>query len=177
MSFQFKEPDLSSFPDVTDEEREVALGFTRIREIVVGVDEGESEEEYADAHAVFFSVGETDDDIFAVEQMGHCYEIAKSAEAASATALSLARALIKVRSDRVLGFLKSTPSAWIPEKGKPPSGFLEVGTSGSGNVVVNHPDLTPDENGVGHIIFSPDEARNLAALLEAKALQADGERS
>ena len=30
-------------------------------------------------------------------------------------------------------------------------GTLEVGTNGHGEVVVNHPDLEPDENGVGDI--------------------------
>lgn len=50
------------------------------------------------------------------------------------------------------------------------SGFLEVGLSTDGKeVVVNHPDLQPDENGVGHIVFSPSEARHLAMLLLAKA--------
>jgi len=51
-------------------------------------------------------------------------------------------------------------------------GFLEVGSTGDGQVVINHPDLKPDENGVGHIIFSVDEARNLAHLLNMKANQA-----
>ena len=32
-------------------------------------------------------------------------------------------------------------------------------------IVVNHPDLTPDENGVGHIVFSPRQARHFAHLL------------
>jgi hypothetical protein len=45
-------------------------------------------------------------------------------------------------------------------------GFLEVGhTEDTFDVVVNHPDLKPDENGVGHIVFSPAQARNLAKLL------------
>ena len=34
-------------------------------------------------------------------------------------------------------------------------GYLEVGCNDQGEVVVNHPDLKPDENGVGHIVFSP----------------------
>src|ERR1035438_10261587 len=45
------------------------------------------------------------------------------------------------------------------------SGFLEVGPNDDGEVVINHPDLKPDENGVGHIVFSPNQARNLAMLL------------
>jgi hypothetical protein len=54
-------------------------------------------------------------------------------------------------------------------------GFLEVGTNGQGEVVINHPDLQPDENGVGHIVFSPEQARNLAALLLRKATDAENE--
>lgn len=51
-------------------------------------------------------------------------------------------------------------------------GFLEVGTNGEGEIVINHPDLIPDENGVGHIVFSVDQARNLADLLNSKAFLA-----
>ena len=54
-------------------------------------------------------------------------------------------------------------------------GTLEVGTNGQGEVVINHPDLLPDENGVGHIVFSPRQARHLAELLSRKALEADQE--
>lgn len=56
------------------------------------------------------------------------------------------------------------------------SGTLEVGTNGAGEVVINHPDLHPDENGVGHIVFSVEQARNLANLLLAKAADAAVER-
>lgn len=52
---------------------------------------------------------------------------------------------------------------------------LEIGTNGSGEVIINHPDLQPDEKGVGHIIFSPEQARNLASLLQQKAQVADKE--
>jgi hypothetical protein len=52
-------------------------------------------------------------------------------------------------------------------------GFLEVGhTEDTFDVVVNHPDLKPDENGVGHIVFSPAQARNLARLLLQQADEA-----
>jgi hypothetical protein len=44
-------------------------------------------------------------------------------------------------------------------------GTLEVGTNGSGEVVVNHPDLKPDADGVGHIVFSPKQAQHFAFLL------------
>jgi hypothetical protein len=45
------------------------------------------------------------------------------------------------------------------------AGVLEVGTNGNGEVIVNHPDLKPDENGVGHIVFSARQARQFARLL------------
>ena len=48
-------------------------------------------------------------------------------------------------------------------------GFLEVGTNEHNEIVINHPDLKPDENGVGHIIFSATQARDLATLLLRKA--------
>ncbi len=53
---------------------------------------------------------------------------------------------------------------------------LEVGTNGNGEVVINHPYLEPDENGVGHIVFSVEQARNLANLLMSKAADAVVER-
>jgi hypothetical protein len=57
-------------------------------------------------------------------------------------------------------------------------GFLLVGISEDGKeVVVNHPDLQPDANGVGHIVFSPRQARNLAHLLLSKADEIDKEQS
>lgn len=51
-------------------------------------------------------------------------------------------------------------------------GVLEVGSL-EGEVVVNHPDLKPDENGVGHIVFSPAQARNLARILLKQAETAE----
>jgi hypothetical protein len=55
-------------------------------------------------------------------------------------------------------------------------GYLEVGTNGEGEVVINHPDLKPDKNGVGHIVFSPNQARSLARLLLKKADDAEKEQ-
>lgn len=53
---------------------------------------------------------------------------------------------------------------------KPASGQLIVAiTEDCQNVVVNHPDLQPDAEGCGHIVFSPDEAVHLALLLWRKA--------
>lgn len=54
------------------------------------------------------------------------------------------------------------------------SGVLEVGFL-NGEVIINHPDLKPDENGVGHIVFSPNQARNLARLLMEKANDAEND--
>ena len=51
-------------------------------------------------------------------------------------------------------------------------GILEVGTNGAGEVVINHPDLMPDENGIGHIVFSVSQAQDLADLLFKKAREA-----
>jgi hypothetical protein len=57
------------------------------------------------------------------------------------------------------------------------AGHLEVGTTGHGEVVVNHPDIDADKDGVGHIVFSPNQARALADLLNKKANDADIEWS
>ncbi len=54
---------------------------------------------------------------------------------------------------------------------KPPAGCLMVGIDPENReVVVN---LDRDRNGVGHITFSPDQARNLARLLIEKAADID----
>jgi hypothetical protein len=56
------------------------------------------------------------------------------------------------------------------------AGYLEVGhTEDTHEVVINHPDLKPDENGVGHIVFSPRQARRLAHLLRRHAAEAEAE--
>lgn len=54
-------------------------------------------------------------------------------------------------------------------------GYLEVGCNEHDEIVINHPDLKPDENGVGHIVFSPLQARNLARLLMDNADSAERE--
>jgi hypothetical protein len=54
-------------------------------------------------------------------------------------------------------------------------GFLEVGCNENGEIVVNHPDLKPDANGVGHIVFSPSQARNLATLLTQHAAKVESD--
>jgi hypothetical protein len=54
-------------------------------------------------------------------------------------------------------------------------GFLEVGLNEQGEIVVNHPDLKPDSNGVGHIVFSSVQARELARLLLKHATQSERE--
>jgi hypothetical protein len=51
-----------------------------------------------------------------------------------------------------------------------PERYLEVGlTPNEREIVINHPDLQPDAHGVGHIVFSPAQARHLARLLLRKA--------
>lgn len=54
-------------------------------------------------------------------------------------------------------------------------GFLEVGIDEQFQIVVNHPDLKPDENGVGHIVFSVAQAKNFAYLLIRKANEVEEE--
>ncbi len=55
-------------------------------------------------------------------------------------------------------------------------GYVEVGTDGSGNVVLNHPQMETDEHGVGHIIFSPRQARDFAHILLKQTAVAEDER-
>jgi ribosomal protein S27AE len=58
---------------------------------------------------------------------------------------------------------------------KPGSGELLVGITEDGqNIVINHPDLQPDAEGCGHIVFSPMEAVNLAVILMKKSQVARG---
>jgi hypothetical protein len=52
-------------------------------------------------------------------------------------------------------------------------GFLEVGLNDANEIIINHPDLKPDENGIGHIVFSPAQARHLAQLLTRHAATAE----
>jgi len=51
-------------------------------------------------------------------------------------------------------------------------GFLEVGINDNDEIVINHPDLKPDTNGVGHIVFSINQAQHLSHLLAVKANEA-----
>lgn len=50
------------------------------------------------------------------------------------------------------------------------SGYLEVGVNTNGEVVVN---LDKDRNGVGHIVFSPNQARAFANVLISNAQSAE----
>ena len=54
-------------------------------------------------------------------------------------------------------------------------GYLEIGTNGRGEIVINHPDIDPDQDGVGHIVFSPHQARLFASLMLRKADEAERE--
>ncbi len=58
----------------------------------------------------------------------------------------------------------------------PSKGCLEIGSTGAGQVVINHAELDRDKNGVGHIVFSPAEARKLARILAKSAARAARER-
>ena len=50
------------------------------------------------------------------------------------------------------------------------AGYLEVGVNTNGEVVVN---LDRDRNGVGHIVFSPNQARAFANVLISNAQSAE----
>lgn len=54
---------------------------------------------------------------------------------------------------------------------------LEIGRLETYEVVMNHPQMQLDKNGMGHIIFSPAQARNLACLLIKHALLCEMEKS
>ena len=53
---------------------------------------------------------------------------------------------------------------------------LLVGQNDRGEVVINHPNIQPDEQGAGYIVFSPEQARDLASLLIKHADQAAASR-
>ena len=56
--------------------------------------------------------------------------------------------------------------------------LLEVGrTDDTHEVVIKHPDLKPDANGVGRIVFLPRHARHLASLLMIHAAYAEAEEA
>jgi hypothetical protein len=58
----------------------------------------------------------------------------------------------------------------MADQEKPAQGQLMVGITEDGReIVVNHPDLKPDADGCGHIVFSPDQAMNLELLLARNA--------
>jgi hypothetical protein len=54
-----------------------------------------------------------------------------------------------------------------------PENTLEVGHDDQGEVVINHGNLQPDEKGIGHLVFSPEQARELATLLWKHAEEAE----
>jgi hypothetical protein len=56
------------------------------------------------------------------------------------------------------------------------AGYLGVGLNEQNEIVINHPDLKPDENGVGHIVFSIRQARHLAQCLLRHAFEAERTR-
>jgi hypothetical protein len=52
-------------------------------------------------------------------------------------------------------------------------GVLEIGCNEFDEIVINHPQLKTDENGVGHIVFSIGQAYTLAQILNEKIRQAE----
>lgn len=50
------------------------------------------------------------------------------------------------------------------------AGYLEVGVNTQGEVILN---LDKDRNGIGHIIFSPNQARAFAEVLISNAASAE----
>lgn len=63
----------------------------------------------------------------------------------------------------------------MADQQKPAGGDLIVALTADGkNVVINHPDLQPDADGCGHIVFSPAQARNLAWMLFLRANIVEG---
>jgi hypothetical protein len=49
-------------------------------------------------------------------------------------------------------------------------GYVEVGVDENYEVVIN---LDRDRNGIGHLVFSPKQARNLAVILLSKSYDAE----
>ena len=64
---------------------------------------------------------------------------------------------------------QTNPNASVEAgQGYPPANTLGIGNK-DGMVSIDHPALDTDENGVGHIIFSPDQAFALARMLTKHA--------
>ena len=53
------------------------------------------------------------------------------------------------------------------------AGHLLVGETEAGDISVTHPNIVADADGVGHMLFSPTQARNLARVLCEAADRAD----
>lgn len=54
------------------------------------------------------------------------------------------------------------------------SGHLEVGLNDDNEIVIVHPDIESDKDGVGHIVFSIEQAESLSGILQKKILEAKG---
>ena len=52
------------------------------------------------------------------------------------------------------------------------SGYLEIGTNGRGEIVINHPGIV---DGPGHFVFSPRQAKHLAESLLKRVKEAEDE--
>ena len=75
--------------------------------------------------------------------------------------------------DYVVAALAAEPTR--EQERVPSPGQLLIGTNGRGEVVIEHPDIDADKDGVGHIIFSTKEARALARTLLKKTDEAEQE--
>lgn len=60
----------------------------------------------------------------------------------------------------------------------PVGGELIVGLTAEGDeVVILHPKLQADKDGVGHLVFSADQAENLARILMKKVRDVRGRKA
>lgn len=83
-------------------------------------------------------------------------------------------AVRNVETSRLSYITEQRLSEALSEPSDKGSGVLEVGCNEHGEVIINHPDLKPDAEGVGHIVFSPQQVRNLARILLRQADVAEG---
>jgi hypothetical protein len=56
------------------------------------------------------------------------------------------------------------------------AGYWEIGLNDALEVVINLGPMELDQNGIGHVVFSPRQARHLAKLLNKHARQSDAAR-
>lgn len=104
----------------------------------------------------------------------HRYRLARKLRGKSLYFGGTTTRITRICSDGMVeleGFVgQFAPHVFVVVDSPPAPGALEVGVSADGReVIVNHPDLKPDAAGVGHIVFSPEQAIAFANLVLAKA--------